>query len=899
MADTDSSSSILYTKLYRPPVTADYTPRNTLEKKLEAGIGLPLTLVCAPAGYGKSTSISQWLESSDQASAWVSLDDSDSDLRNFLRYLVAAIQTIDAESCQTISEDLGMERLPSTRDITIDLSNDIEALKERIVLVFDDFQRIKDPDVLSILDALLEHPLRNLHLVILSRRDPTLSIATLRVRHLINEIRMQDLKFSYQETDTFIKAATTRTITTKIIEELQRNTEGWPAALRLATLALQSHENIDSFLTRFDAGTLPVQEYLIGEVLSSLPTELCEKLIFISILPRFNAPLCEFVWASDLSDSPESNSGKTFIATLKSAEIFCIALDEGQEWYRLQHLFQGLLGRQLHESLGSKKVLELQQRASRWFFKHNYFEEAIHHAKAGEDFNLAIEIIAQARHQLMNTNQWHRLESWLNLFSNMMVQQQPQLLLLQCWLDLFLTYRLDHMAANIDMAEKLLQYSPPDTPKLDEMSAELNCLQAVVAYSVSNAEGSATLSRQCLAESPEDQECVRTSACWIQIMADQMRGEVDQAENLLWDTLSKDELSSAAGIARLWSGAAYNAWCEANTRKLKESADQLYKIGTEHQLSTSLSFAHYFYGLLNYESNNPTEAITHFEAVADNPSSFVPARVVDCSVLLILCYQATGNTGRARNYLDQLSAYVLEHSAVLFLGMMQALQAEIDLSQGYETHAYQWASRYSQPPAHSMHRGYQSEFTMVKILLAQNTAESRSAASKLLDYLHDFLTKMHHRRFLIDVLTLKATLAYHEADESAAVALLAEAFELSKPGRIIRPFMDLPFEMIPLLNRLDMDTESMEYLGTILAALTGSDSEAPAANHSTVEVLSQRELEVLKLLAQNHTDKSIAESLFISMGTVKRHAHNIFGKLGVNARQAAVAKAIGLGILEK
>ncbi|MEH6593249.1 MAG: LuxR C-terminal-related transcriptional regulator [Halioglobus sp.] len=899
MADKDPRSQILSTKLYRPPVTADYTPRNALETRLEAGIELPLTLVCAPAGYGKSTTVSRWLETCSLNSAWLSLDTSDSDLRNFLTYVISAVQTIDADSCRQTQYTLAADRLPEVAAITICLSNDFEALKERLVLVLDDFHRISDPSVHSILDSLLAHPLHNLHLVIVSRRDPLLSLATLRARHLLNEIRMLDLKFSDEETGTFVRASTNQPITTRLITELQNKTEGWPVGLRLATLALQGQQNVDEFLSRFGADTRPLQEYLIHEVLYSLSPEVRDRLVYTAILDRFNASLCEFVWDSELSALPVPQEGRKFIDNLVNTGIFCIALDEGSEWYRFHHLFQSLLGQQLLESVGAEKVSKLHQRASHWFFEHHYFEDAIHHALAAGDHELAIEVIGQARHDLLNTDQWYRLQAWLKSFSPQIIQQQPHLLLSQCWLDLFLTYRLDLLPLNVERVATLLKDSDPNAPKLEQLKAELMCLQAVVAYTTSEGNRCVTLAQLSLRGSPIIQECVRSTAYWIQIMAQQMQGKVNHAEKLAWHTLGSGELRTPAGRARVWTGMAFNAWCEADTQKFHEAATQLNKLSAEHEMLSATASSRYFLGLIHYESNKLSDANREFEVIASHPDRYSAARVVDCMILLCLSHQALGNNQLARDYLKQVSTYVLEHSAGLFLGLIQALRAEIDLRQGNIASANQWANTYTLPPHHNMHRYYQAEFVAAKIHLAADTPESRSAAGKVLDYLHDLVGKVHHKRFLIDVLVLKSWRAYLESDEALAVALLGEAFELGKPGRLIRPFVDLVPEMISLLNRLDLDAEGLEYLGAILAALPRTDGGALADKPSLPEVLSQRELEILELLAKGQSNKAIAEKLFISMGTVKRHAHNIFNKLGVKDRRSAVSKAIGLGILTK
>ncbi|MEH6570641.1 MAG: LuxR C-terminal-related transcriptional regulator, partial [Halioglobus sp.] len=818
---------------------------------------------------------------------------------NFLTYVISAVQTIDADSCRQTQYTLAADRLPEVAAITVCLSNDFEALKERIVLVLDDFQRISDPSVHSILESLLAHPPRKLHLVIVSRRDPFLSLATLRARHLLNEIRMLDLKFSDEETGTFVRASTNQPITPRLITELQNRTEGWPVGLRLATLALQGQQNVDEFLSRFGADTRPLQEYLVHEVLYSLSTEIRDQLVYTAILDRFNASLCEFVWESDLSAPPAPQRGRNFIDNLVNTGVFCIALDEGHEWYRFHHLFQSLLGRQLLESVGPEKISKLHQRASHWFFEHNYFEDAIHHALAAGDHELAIEVIGQARHDLLDTDQWHRLQAWLKLFSPQIVQQQPHLLLSQCWLDLFLTYRLDLLPMNVERVATLLEDSALNTPKLEELKSELMCLQAVAAYSLSEGTRCAMLARQSLQGSPINQECVRSTACWIQIMAEQMQGKISHAEKLAWQTLGNGELRTPVGRARVWTGMSFNAWCEADTQKFHEAATQLRKLALEHEITSATSSSQYFLGLIHYESNELTEAIVECQVIANHPQRYSAARVVDCMILLCLSHQSLGNNQLARDYLEQVSTYVLEHSAGLFLGLIQALRAEIDLRQGNIASANRWANTYTLPPHHNMHRYYQAEFVAAKIHLAADTPESRSTAGKVLDYLHDLVGKVHHKRFLIDVLALKSWRAYLEADEALAVALLGEAFQLGKPGRLIRPFVDLGPEMIPLLNRLDLEAEGLEYLGTILAALPRTDDEVLSDKSSLPEVLSPRELEILELLAKGQSNKAIAEKLFISMGTVKRHAHNIFSKLGVKDRRSAVSKAIGLGILKK
>jgi LuxR family maltose regulon positive regulatory protein len=353
MATLQIHTPILATKLYRPPVTDHFVARTDLESRLKTGLGLPLTVVSAPAGYGKSTLISHWLDICDCKSAWLSLDESDSDLRVFLRYVLAAIRSAAPDSCSETLALLGGDSLPPVQNVAIYLSNDLHAFKERLVLVLDDYHRITEPSIHLLLDCLLQHPPRSLHLVIVSRHDPPLSLASLRARNFLNEIRMRDLEFSSEETGAFFRQAVGKEIDPEIIQQLQKNVEGWPVGVHLAALALQTHGDAEGMLRRFGADSRPLQQYLIAEVLSDLPDVVRECLLLTSILRRFNAPLCEAVWGNDVA--VKDGFGREFIQNLEKSGLFCVRLDGQRNWYRYHHLFSDLLKLQLEESRGTSR----------------------------------------------------------------------------------------------------------------------------------------------------------------------------------------------------------------------------------------------------------------------------------------------------------------------------------------------------------------------------------------------------------------------------------------------------------------------------------------------------------------------------------------------------------------
>jgi LuxR family maltose regulon positive regulatory protein len=312
-----------------------------------------------------------------------------------------------------------------------------------------------------------------------------------------------------------------------------------------------------------------------------------------------------------------------------------------------------------------------------------------------------------------------------------------------------------------------------------------------------------------------------------------------------------------------------------------------------------MSFSRYFLGLNHYDCNELDEAAAQFEIIVDDPYRYPMQNVTHCSFLLSLTYQAQGLQDRALEVAENIMNFVFEHENRMFIDLAGAFKAELDLRQGRTVQANRWAKDFTSPPPHVMHRYFNTELTAFRILMAQDTSESRRAAAEGLESIHQILSRSHHKRLMMDVLGLKALLADAGGDSDTAVALLEEAVYLGQPGQLIRPLADLGPGIFSLLNRLNLDQEGLQYLGMIVSALRSSSGESIDSSRCPPlpETLSQRELEILGLFARELSNKEIAGRLFISTGTVKRHAHNIYSKLSVTTRRDAVSKAMRLGIL--
>ena len=901
MPDLEAAFPIITTKLYRPSVTADYINREVLDASLEAGLQLPLTVVSAPAGYGKSTLISHWLGARDTPSAWFSLQESDSDTRVFLTYFITALRQVVGQACEKTLKVIEAENLPPIPVIVALLSNDIDELETRVILVLDDYHRIKEPAIHEILDRLLEFPPRKLGLVIITRRDPFLSLSKLRARHLLHEIRMVDLKLSMDETLAFVENTTGDRIESANIKRLQETMEGWFVGIRLAVLAMKHHEDTEIFLERFGANAQSLKQYLFGEVLSGLSPRLRECLLNSSILHRFNASLCEAILELDDCDGEGPASGMEFIEALEESGLFCIALDERHEWYRYHHLFRDLLNQQLEVLQSKNKIFGLHQRASQWFRESGHFEEAIEHALAGCDVDSAATIIGEVRHELMNRDQWHRLDRWLKLFGQRTVEDQPQLLLLRCWLAMNYWYRIDLVARDIGLASTLLERCVIDSEEGRQLKEELSAIRSALSYWTLVPEESVALSRQVIQNTPAEHECVRSTALLMQAGAHQLLGESSQAERLLMDYLEEGRFKNPSSRARLLQGLCFVCWIDVNPPKLRRSADGLLEIGLVSGQSWSFSYARYFLGLYHYERNELEQAIDQLDVIAGDPYRYPIQNVANCSYLLSLSYQAKGLHDRAREVADSIMKLTFESGNRMFIDLTEAFLADLELRQGRTARAEQWFGAYSVPGPHAITRPFHGELIAVRVIMSRNTLESRTEAARRLDALHGLLQQINQRRMMIDVLGMSALVAEAEGDVSTADAYLKEAVRLGKPGQLIRPLADLGSALVKPLNRLNLDKEALQYVGRIISALLDVESKpgVQMGDLSVPKILSRRELEVLQLFARNLTNPEIAEQLFISHGTVKRHAQNIYKKLSVSSRREAVSKAAGMGLLIK
>lgn len=895
---------LLRTKLFRPSPPQDYVVRPRLVEALNDGLGRPLTLICAPAGYGKTSLASAFLATCPLPSAWVSLDEGDNDLRLFLEYVLAAIDSACPQAVRGTQLLLAGAVLPPVAVIANSLISELAELQQPLILALDDVQDIRDPDVMYLLDALLGQPLPGLHVMLLTRREPPLPWAKLRMRGQVTDIRSQDLRFSAQEAAAFLQHAIDMPLSEEAIGALVEDTEGWPAGLRLATLTLRhGGDDIDRRIATLHAENRHVTAYLVDEVLSRVPSDIAQFLIRTSILDRLCGPLCDTV--TGVQGMP--SRGPAHLAWLASANLFITSLDEEGLWYRYHHLFQVLLQRELARQLDAKAIDNLHRRASAWYASQGDIEAALQHAVAGHDSVTAAQLVADHRHHLLNTERRPRLERWLRLLANSDMAQHPDLLLAQAWIALLGRADSQTVLALVDQAQALVDQTGDQGARARQLQGEIDTLRCIEkGFAANDPHGVVMVATRALAAMPLEWTMARTEA-WLHLaLAHLMLGELDQSHAVLAEANWEAAAAGGAPQARRVGAGCFIHWMAADLTRMLQTAHQTVTTArASNQQRESLGWGHYFLACGHYLRNDLAAAEFHANAVLDQRYACHRIAVTQSAIVLASIHQARGLPEDARQALYQVNDYLVEMRSEALLPLVQAYRAELAARQGDTDSASVWAATFGPLiPSNIMAFFYAPQLTLPKVLLAINTPESRQQATDALARLHTFVTQTHNTRFTIDVLALQARLHQAEGNEPAALQALQRAVALAKPGGLIRVFVDLGRDMAALLQRLARRESGSEYIAHILRAFPAfpppfSSPTRPAPQATLIEPLTWREQEVLALLAQRLSGKEIAQRLTLSEATVKRHCANIYQKLAVSGRREAVSAAVGLGLLPK
>jgi len=798
--------------------------------------------------------------------------------------------------------------LPSSETLTVSLLNEMDRIKKPFILVLDDYYLIREMAVHKLMAQILKHPPLFFHLVIVGRRDPPLPIASLRAQGQLIEIRTEDLFFSDEDSETLLNRLLGHKIDASIAARVAKKTEGWVTGLRLAALSMQHKPHIEPSLLEPHVDAHFVMEYLFTEVFSQQSPEIIRYLVGTAVLDRFCGPLCEAVCVPDTETFECKMSGWGFIKWLRKENLFLIPLDPTKEWFRYHQLFQKLLIKQLNRRSSTKEIKAIHARAGAWLAESGIIEEAVRHYLAADDISAAMQLVAQHGHELMNNQQWPDLERLIGMLPSHHAEQDPELLIFKAWYKHVQTSGCDlktKIAINRKIGPLINNLSENALPRETEIIGHFEALRGLEFYLAADGENALKYFRSGCDKIPMHHKRARVSATLFLAAAYQMTGDLETGLSIYTNEIQKSIDQGSDYYVPYIEKLCYLYWINADLVAIRQTTERSLEVAKKLGLPESVAFALYFLGTVSYHQNELKMAEERLTQLVNNYYFLNVVMAAHGSVALARVYMAKGEFDQAERYYKKALNYAIDTNNQEAIRIIRAFAAEYALRRGAIAKASQWGKHFRREPFTVPYLFYFPHLTMVRILMAQDSLDSRQQAADLLKQLNDFLTSIHNKQFQINVLALLAI--HHDTlgEQSAAADKLTESLNLAEPHGFIRLFVDLGPQMFGLLKRLLGQNISVDYIGQILAAfrddeqaimLEAANQPRKSDQQPQVEPLTNRELDVLELLAERLSNKEIATKLFVSAETVKTHLQNIYQKLEVNKRREAVDKAKNLRI---
>ncbi len=902
------ATPLLTTKLYVPPVRPGLVSRPRLIERLNAGLDRKLTLISAPAGFGKSTLLSEWVAGIKWPVAWISLDKGDNDPARFLAYLVVSLQTIEPDVGKSALAALQSPQPPPMEAVLTGLINEIATVPDHFVLVLDDYHLIEAQPIHDALTFLLDHLPPQMHLVIASRADLPLHVARLRGRGAMIEIRSDDLRFAPDEAAAFLNEVMGLDLSHEDVEALEARTEGWITGLQMAALSMQGRKDIRSFIAAFTGSHRYVLDYLIEEVFQGQPPDVQDFLLQTSILDRFTARVCDAITERD--DSQE------VLLALEQANLFIISLDDSRQWYCYHRLFADLLRHRFQTVRGEDVVTQLHKRACRWYEAHGLSGEAVSHAFAAEDFEGAARLIELTGLEMLSRGELVTLLGWVDGLSERVVRTRPWLCTIHAWA-LTLTGQLDAVEPRLQDAERRLtagdeEYilSRPEGTITLNMVGHIAAIRAYVAALEGEMQRAVELSRQALERLSDDDLVVRSVVVFTLGVASLASDDIVGASRAFAEASA---IGQAAGNIHL----AVPAMCslanlQARQGRLHQAAetyqDALQLAETEGRPLQVAAMAHIGIGNLLCEWDDLEGARGHVMAGLEQGQQWGnPDGLANGYVALAQVLQVRGDLDGAVDAVQKAERVVEGHTVTpMTAAQVAAARPRQWLAQGDLEAAARWARESQLGAEHRLSFLSEAEDIMVaRVLIGQGKL---GEAVGLLARLQQAAKAAGRMRSVLETLVLQAVALAVQGGMSQAMHASEQALSLAEPEGYVRIFVDEGEPMAKLLQQAAAQGIAPDYVGTLLAAFRGEAKKEhplkdevppPSAPRPSpmVEPLTPRELEVLRLIAAGLRNQEIADQLVISVATVKRHISNIYGKLGVSHRTQAIARAKELNLL--
>ena len=900
------STPILLTKLFIPLARPELVTRSRLIEQLNHNLHRKLTLISAPAGFGKTTLVTEWLQSQeDDASSpflvgWLSLDEGDNDTVRFLTYLITAlnrIQGLETEIGVSALQMLQSQQTPSPETILIAVINEVAMVTDKIVLILDDYHLIDSQQVHESLNFLIENLPPQLHLVITTREDPPIPISRLRARGQLNELRAVDLRFTGEETAVFLNHVMCLHLSAENIATLETRTEGWIAGLQLAAISIQGYGDAARFIESFSGSNRLVLDYLIEEILDQQPEHTRTFLLQTAVCDRFTESLCNALTGQD--------TGQQTLETLERANLFIVPLDNERCWYRYHHLFGDLLLQRLRQTQ-SDKIPVLHNKAGEWFNQQGMKREAIKHSLAAMDYEKAGKLIESIAIDVMEQGEHSTVVKWVKSLPDEVIKERPYLCVLQAWV-LLLSGQMEAAESRLLDAENALEIRShkDDQHAFEVINGLIHSNRAYLTFLKGQHAQTIDYAQKALIGLPENAALFRAQTGIYLGVAYRYRGQLKKAYDTYHEILPISKHLRGKIAVQCNQNIGDLLWQMGKLDQAQDILEEALQITEQHVGRPDMPYCGFVYMLLGrifHQRGELAEAHQIIEKGFTLCRDWNLPEVTALSYLeLANIYWALGNHGQARESFQEATQIFGGFS--LWGGKYsEAYRAKFEIAMGNTVAAERWAQSndLTTDGDYEFHREIEY-FALTRLLIVQKKFEEAYALAKRI---FNIGQETGNKRAELESLILLSLILYGQGNAEQAFEYLLKAIVIAEPQGFIRIFVDEGPPMAKLLYDALSRKIELNYIQRLLAAFPVEKPEqtprkqTPSHKSELIDPLSDRELEVLRLIAEGLSRPEIAAKLFLSKNTVKTHARNIYGKLGVNNQMQAVGKARGLGLLE-
>jgi LuxR family maltose regulon positive regulatory protein len=896
-----TNHSIVSTKINTPRLRADAVMRPRLTEILNEGLTRPsaLTLVCASAGYGKTTLVISWLRNVERRHAWLSLEAEDDNLPRFMTYLLSALQKIHpsiGKSAKQILESFRTDSLP-TDAIIASLIHDLSKSVEPVILVLEDYHLIESSPVHAFVESLIEHAHPHIHFVITARADPPLPLGKWRARNQLTEIRVADLQFTLSEATEFIQRVLRLALSEQEIHYLEERTEGWAAGLQLAAVSIRSGRN-KSEPWAIEGGQRDIADYWMTEVLRQLPRERREFLLQTSLVSQLSAPLCNVLTGR--------NDSQLVLEALEADNLFTLALDDAREWFRYHHLFAEFLRKRLLSEYSESFVHGAHQRASHWLAENGFSITAIDHALAAKDYEYAAQLIGPQSAQWMRRGETSPILKYLDQLPRELVWDRWALCLWYGWSyavtgDLnaarHWTNRLEALITP-PIQETAIEKGVPVLPGLKHAYVQVLAIRSLIARSQRDFVHAIALGEQALQLVPQNSLNLKSIVSALLSSATLAAGQFDHTESILHSARSVAYRVSNPYIVFMMllneSALATMRGQLHRAHELNMEALQLAQVEAMERLMFLLQFRlariYYFWNRLSQARQYVIEAIKHA-----NVSEYLET-TVQGYITLARIQNAEGYYTDALQTLTDAEAIALQHHEMEPAERVKGVRAQLQLLAGEYEAAGRWVKSSGwelfDPSRSGPSFNDESFFPFCHYLIASGQPREWQRSERLLDWRLKDSSRQMWDGAIIKIRLLQASLHHAQNHPDSAMSALLQALEVAVPENFVRPFLDEGQLLSPLLRRVPHKHAVRDFSETILATV----SNVPRT-HPLFEPLTEQEMNILQLMAQGHTNPQIAHTRILAVSTVRWYARQIYRKLGVHNRTQAAAQARKLNLL--